>query len=425
MMEQTLFTNSNARADFIRDALLGSARDGEPALIATAFFTDYDLLRSISVRTGQVKLVVRLGYPTSPLALEKALANPNIDVRYFTDHTFHPKLYLFGDRVAYVGSANLTSSAVIQNQEIMLAVDCQDERLEALAGLFGEYWAQASVLTDDALEQYRRAYAARREIETGIEKLQSEIDAALGNVRFSNIDRDVIRKTKDNLFVDGYRRTYQEAVSVFARIRDLYEATGKRKVPEAALPLRLEIDSFFSFVRDHIATGETWREVPVGWNAARQADLAGAMESWHATYWPHLETTIVEKNYPRLRAVFDTEAALRNASIDQIFDALLTLHSFHDRLRFNAGGIPGLKASFVQGNDVGRVKDSLAYLVHGKDELVRRMANLIYRADYKLNSFGTANVQEMIGWHNKEELPVINGRTTKVLRYFGFDVRQL
>ncbi|OOI06655.1 hypothetical protein BIW16_03155 [Vibrio sp. OULL4] len=30
-----------------------------------------------------------------------------------------------------------------------------------------------------------------------------------------------------------------------------------------------------------------------------------------------------------------------------------------------------------------------------------------------------------IGWINKENLPVINGRTTKVLRYFGFDVKQL
>jgi hypothetical protein len=30
---------------------------------------------------------------------------------------------------------------------------------------------------------------------------------------------------------------------------------------------------------------------------------------------------------------------------------------------------------------------------------------------------GQADVQELIGWCNREELPVLNGRTTKVLRF--------
>ena len=53
------------------------------------------------------------------------------------------------------------------------------------------------------------------------------------------------------------------------------------------------------------------------------------------------------------------------------------------------------------------------------------MANVIYDARYKLAEFGQANVQELIGWCNREELPVINGRTTKVLKFFGSKVRQL
>jgi hypothetical protein len=63
--------------------------------------------------------------------------------------------------------------------------------------------------------------------------------------------------------------------------------------------------------------------------------------------------------------------------------------------------------------------------LYGKGDIVKRMADLIYDSSYKLNEFGQSNVQELVGWINKEELPVINGRTTKVLRYYGFDVRQL
>ncbi len=47
------------------------------------------------------------------------------------------------------------------------------------------------------------------------------------------------------------------------------------------------------------------------------------------------------------------------------------------------------------------------------------MADVIYNTDYKLRAFGVANVQVLIGWHNNIDLPVVNGRTTKILRYFG------
>jgi hypothetical protein len=65
---------------------------------------------------------------------------------------------------------------------------------------------------------------------------------------------------------------------------------------------------------------------------------------------------------------------------------------------------------------------SLGYLLYGPARSEERIANLIYSPAYKLNEFGTANVQELVGWWNREELPVINGRITKVLRWLGFDI---
>ena len=76
-------------------------------------------------------------------------------------------------------------------------------------------------------------------------------------------------------------------------------------------------------------------------------------------------------------------------------------------------------------NDGKQIRESLSYLVFGEGDVIERMANLIFQPKYKLNEFGQANVQELLGWCNKEEIPVINGRTTKILRYFGFDIRQL
>lgn len=419
-----LWTNRNSQRDFIRDALEAAVVEGEPVYVASAFFTDHELLDRIAYRSGNVRLIVRLGFPTSPWALERMMRNPAVSIRFFTDHSFHPKLYVFGDRTAYVGSANLTAAAMISNQEILIALGADDDRFLELAGLFGEYWEQARVLTGDDLVRYKATYD-KHKADAEVRRLDEAVEQALGKTVFDNIDRGRKRESRENIFIEGFRKTYQEAVAAFNAIREEYIAFGQRKVADDAVPLRIEIDSFFSFVRDEIAVGESWLEVPIGWTAERKEVLRQALWRWHAKRWEHLETTIVQTNYPRLVRVFGSAKSIESASDDALFQALLTLHSFHDSLRFHRGGIEGLRRDFFASNEPVHLRGGLVHLLHGEGDLVRRMADLVYASPYKLGTFGRANVQELIGWHNNRELPVVNGRTTKVLRFFGFDVRQL
>jgi hypothetical protein len=423
-MARDLFTNRNSRGDFFREALF-SGEEQEPVFIASAFFTEYDLLEKISVKSRRVRLIVRLGFPTSPMALDKALKDPFVDVRFFSDSHFHPKVYLFGDRVAYVGSANLTYAASIRNQEVVVAVPGEDPRFAELAMLFGEYWEQASVLTPTILKEYREVFAQSSDIEKKISALDQQVASVVGDKGFKNIDADEKRLGSEELFVDSYRKTYQDSVRAFMAIQEVYLSRGVRKIPEERLPVRLEIDSFFSYVRDEVAKGDSWEAMPLGWNESSRAELDRCLDEWFNTYWRHLESTIVGVNYPRLVRTLGSPNSIASSSDDEIFDALTTLHSFHDSFRFHRGGMEGLKRDFIGSNDMLKVRSSLTHLLHGSGDLVRRMADLIYTARYKINVFGTANVQELVGWFNNEGLPVVNGRTTKILRYFGFDVRQL
>lgn len=422
----SIYTNSNSRRDFIRNALTGDLRSEEPVFVASAFFTEYEVLRDIAEKCHRVRLVVRLGFPTSPDALESALGNPKVDVRYFTGQSFHSKLYIFGNRVGFVGSANLTGSACVSNQEILVGIPSEDPRLSELASLFLEYWAQASVLAHDVLAKYRKIYEFHRKIAKEIDEIDSKVKSSIGSSVFNNIERPGSgKKSKENIFVDAYRKTYQESVSAFNEIRSAYEQFGRRKVDESRIPLRLEIDSFFSYVRDYLAKGETWGDTPVGATSENRSALLSAIRDWHSIAWPHLESTIVNETYPRLLKTFASPEAITKSSDDDLFDSLLTLHSFKDSLRFHRGGLVGLKSAFLGANEPARVRASLAYLVHGKGDLVQRMADLIFAPDYKLNVFGIANVQELVGWCNNKDLPVLNGRTTKILRFFGFDVQQV
>jgi len=79
-VENLLYTNANSRGDFVQNALTGTARKDEGVFIATAFFTEYEVLRSISQRSGRIRLIVRLGFPTSPNALRRALNDQNVGV---------------------------------------------------------------------------------------------------------------------------------------------------------------------------------------------------------------------------------------------------------------------------------------------------------------------------------------------------------
>lgn len=421
---QNLYTNRNSKKDFVQNGLYENVKEGMDIFIASAFFTEFDVIRMLLQNNCHVRIIVRLGFPTSPAALEKLLNNNSIEARFYTNHSFHPKMYIFGDKAVMIGSANLTRSAILTNQEVMVGLPANDSRFDELTQLFAEYWDEAEVLNEDAISSYKSIYEQFKKASQLVDELDGEVINKLGDKEFSNINRGKRKTTKKSIFLDTYRKSYQESVSAFRKIEEVYSLKD-RKVGEDDIPLRLEIDSFFSFVRDCHATQETWKQQPIGWDNSKKITLTSLIDEWLITDWSHFEERIVSENYPLIRSVFGSQESINSASAKEIVDALCVLHSFHDRLRFYKGGLETLKSEFLASNDINDIKASLTHLLYGKGEIVSRMSDCLFDDRYKLNEFGQANVQELIGWISKENLPVINGRTTKVLRYFGFDVRQL
>ena len=423
---QDLWTNRSSLRDFVINGMRRNCADVSEIYIAVAFFTEEKVVKEFLANNCHVRMVVRLGYPTKPEALQALIKNPNIEIRYYSDQSFHPKLYIFGSNIAFVGSANLTVPALHTNQEVVVSIDSEDPRFNELKSLFSDYWDEAQVLTPEIISSYETIYEKYSQSRTEISLIDGEIQSKIGKTIFPNIERGVSKKAKDKIFLDDYRKTYQECVTAFEKIREVYMSVGRRKNDFDDIPIRIEIDSFVSFVRERHAISESWKEQPIGeWSENRRTLVQEHIEEWLNTDWPHYDETISYENYPRIRKVFGSEDSINNASYDEIIDALSVLHSFYERLRFFPGGFDTLMNTFKTSNDINDAKSSLIYLLYGNGEIVERMADLIYNSSYKLVQFGQSNVQELVGWINKEELPVINGRTTKVFRYYGFDVRQL
>ncbi|WP_109392954.1 phospholipase D-like domain-containing protein [Proteus terrae] len=419
-----LYTNRLSKNDFIQHGIINNIEDDMELFIASAFFTESDIVDELLARGCHLRIVVRLGFPTSPKALEKLLNRDNIEARFFTSNSFHPKLYIFGDKTILLGSANLTRAAILSNQEVMVGLDAEDHRFAELQQLFADYWDEAEVLTKEAIKKYRSIYSKFSQVNNSLLEMENTITDIIGDVNFSNICRGNKNVTNKSIFLDTYQKSYQEAVTAFRRIENVYK-NFERKVDGQLIPLRLEIDSFFSFVRDHHAYGDTWKEQPLGWDEQQKDRAKELIDEWLTTKWEHFEDRIVPINYPLIKAVLGSKESIKSASMNNIVDALCVLHSFYDRFRFYKGGLETLKSSFIDYNEEKQVKYTLTYLLFGEGDTVSRMADCIYDREYKLNHFGKSNIQELIGWINKEELPVVNGRTTKVLRYFGNQVRQI
>jgi phosphatidylserine/phosphatidylglycerophosphate/cardiolipin synthase-like enzyme len=104
-------------------------------------------------------------------------------LRVYTSPRFHPKLYIFGDVVALVGSANLTRSALRENQEVVISVDSSDDRFVELRAIFEGYWNGADVPTDAQLAIYREFYKQFAKHDAAAEALGQKVLDKLGGTQ--------------------------------------------------------------------------------------------------------------------------------------------------------------------------------------------------------------------------------------------------
>ena len=90
-----LYTNSNAKSDFLKSALEKNIKEHEDIYIATAFFSDIDFIKKAIEKNCNIKLIVRISLATSMQRLKEISEMNNVNIRFFTSNKFHPKLYIY------------------------------------------------------------------------------------------------------------------------------------------------------------------------------------------------------------------------------------------------------------------------------------------------------------------------------------------
>lgn len=417
-----LYTNRNATGDFHINAFRAHGQHVTSLHAAVAFLTAPEPLLELAEAGVKVRVVVRLGYPTSPRALKRLVEHPQVLVHATTSPAFHPKLYVFEDRCALVGSANMTNAALWTNQEVSVEIPAADPVYDELADLFDLWWAGSRVLDEDLLDAYDRAFvlhspgAKDRALEKAVK------DLAPGNL--SDIDKTVRKKaSRAELDFDLYQKTYEAFLSGFSTLLAGYKSTGTRVLPE--LPLRLEVDAFLGWLREAHATGDLPESAPTRKGAQFTENLAPLVREWSGVAEEWSSRNELESRLLQFQGRLGTPGAIKSASAGQIVDTLLNAHAVGDRLRYYKGGRPTQRANMLEKMPEDRLRKTLTYLLHGKPHFIERLARCLRDPEWKLAELGRSGVQEVFGWVNSDDIPICNERTLKSMRWLGLDVRVL
>ncbi len=420
MTHSGIYTNSPGQDQVLRPYSAHMATASR-IRIAVPYFTRESEVLQAAARGAKVELLVGLNRSTNPSALRRVLDAPNCLVRYFTDG-FHAKVFLF-DGVVMLGSANLTEGGMASNREAVLVLDQlgDEDRILDIELFFAQVWDSAEVLTNEVWNQFKAAWDKATRLGNPDAPFQVLRDVEPPTVLFGSGHKSA----QQHYLSDLQKSIYEEYSPAFAEVSAVLRDRGLRRPEFVDLGLAFETNRFLNWVRLEHAVGDvSWQEALLLSEDDRRHMVGSLAEQWVSTTNPHIPDDYFQL-LSELQAVMATPESIRASDHEQLAHALICVHAFKQQLRFTKGGEEALPTKFWKLNqdDLLRVQSSLIYLVHGSDDFAERICAVLYDQKYKLGAFGRFCALELVGTLKPEQVPPINGRMAKALRFLGFDVR--
>jgi len=375
--------------------------------IATAFFTESDLIKKWSEQDIKVNLLVSLRPPTNYYSLKKLQSAKNVEMN-FLGKEFHSKFIIFykeGFIIGVIlGSSNFTSGGLVNNVETNIYTE-DKKILDELKKHFNELIDNSNLLQPSDLEEFKQIF---KNWEKGQDKYNSELKKFKRKITQNRTKRN--KKPR----ISKIARQYFDYWKIVDEIRDLIKDIAKKEHP--SIPSYLILDHFWHYIKVfwHKETGITLTE-------KNQKQIIPKLFKDYIKWHREFE----EDNYPNYMAdlsknVFKIYLSKKNidklteSQARQIFGGL---HSSRMPIqRFNADDL------FIALNGMPKIRKSLNYLIHSNDEMDLRIHNLIKNPEYKLEKLGSSGVQELNGWTKPKKYPIRNKKADDAIKILGYNL---
>jgi len=145
----------NERNETLRKKLLAISNEADTILIASAFFTETEMINNWLLENKKLELIISLRPPTNYFSLKKIL--DKVKVNYLGDK-FHSKIYIFkkSNEIlnAVVGSSNFTSGGLEENIETNILITDRNTLVQ-LDRHYLDLKSQSKILDADILKKYK------------------------------------------------------------------------------------------------------------------------------------------------------------------------------------------------------------------------------------------------------------------------------
>jgi hypothetical protein len=411
----TLYSNGPNK-DFVIQPYQKLIAETQSLFVASPFVTLTKDLADAANQGKSVCLLVGLNVATNPSALRAVFGVPNLAIRYYT-HRFHAKVYLF-DNCALIGSSNLTDGGMQSNREATILVD-SPEQVSEVKALCQELWSTAPVLTPEVLKRFEASVTFGQYFDPN-----TRVEACVGRAEPTNIAVGSEKKSSEYIFLETLRRrVYEQFRPAFDEVSTVLRENDLHRQEWSDSDYGSKTNRFLNWVRLTYGPGDDFEKSPLRSQTDRRLELLRLGHEWKSTDKPHIPDDYFT-NLRQLRAVFANRESLMSASREDLSSALMGIHAFEEQIRFIKGGYAAIIDYFWNENrgDIERVKRSLAHLLFGKEEFIRRLYDVLYFPEWKIRHFGESCSLELSGTVRPEICPPMNGRSAKGLRCIGFDV---
>jgi HKD family nuclease len=409
-----LYSNSNETR--LENRLNEICKDTD-LYISVAFFWHSDFIFKSLENGCNIMLIVRLDFGTSPDELLKIINsnNPNINIRYYSCKTFHPKLYIIDNTCAIIGSSNLTHKGLYNNLELNIEIEKDNPIFGDIKSEFYYEWENAGVLTKEKALEFKEIYDQNKNRLLDSQRL---FFLKMGEVLTPNITNDN-KKNISKEIIENFRRKYQLYISAVNKLINIYTSVSDKRKYSEKIPLRMEIDRFLSWIKDSQYIGEAYKDRPILNEKEIIAEIV-SLKNEFINFKGNEYYNNTERNFLKLNENLGSEEKIKTQPINNLVESLKLINAFHDQLRFYEGGLEFMVKEFLTKNDHDKIRNTLIYILFGKGDYVTRIFNSLYDPKYKLQAFGENSIKELFGNINNENIPTCNGRMQRSMQWLGF-----
>lgn len=309
----------------------------------------------------------------------------------------HAKIYLL-DNECYVTSANLTNTAFSKRYEIGFHVT--GAQVKDVEKIFMAWWKKSK-----PIKNIKTVEILNKKSDT-ISK-DEKFGMALPNLwqlpSSINISKGIVKKK----FLD-----YPLVMQEYQRFSEQYKSIQRIWKKH---PLYLEIDTFLNYLYHEAPRRPSHNYKAKHSRKLSETEQKRAIRKYAKQFAAYLKTDdnpnhiAGQVRFHNIIKRILVKKRIKNLSkkdMMYVFDHINALNSY-----------PINKVKILNNNSLKQINKNLFNLLYGSDNLPARMNECS-----QLKFMGTSTINEIVGYHNPYEYPIVNRNSSSGLRFFGFNV---